>query len=141
LDVDGGPGNDLISGGNGNDTLTGGSGDDTVDGNAGADVADLGDGTDTFVWDAGDGSDTVEGGAGQDSLEFNGAAAAEQMTLSANGSRARLVRDLGHVSMDLNGIERVDTNAFGGADTVTVDDLSGTDVTESNVALVGAPKS
>jgi RTX calcium-binding nonapeptide repeat (4 copies) len=140
LDVDGGPGNDRISGGNGNDTLTGGPGDDEIDGNAGADTADLGDGTDTFTWDAGDGSDTVEGQAGQDALVFNGAAAAEQMTLSANGSRAQLVRDLGHVSMDLNGIERVDTNAFGGADTVTIDDLSGTDVTQADVALVGAPK-
>jgi hypothetical protein len=42
--------------------------------------------------------------------------------------------------MDLNGIERVDTNAFAGADTITVDDLSGTDVTEADVALDGAPK-
>jgi hypothetical protein len=139
LDIDGGPGNDLLNGGNGNDTLTGGPGDDTVDGNAGADTAALGDDNDTFVWDAGDGSDTVEGQAGQDTLVFNGAAAAEQMTLSANGTRARLVRDLGHITMDLNGIERVETNAFGGADTVTIDDLSGTDVTEADVALTGAP--
>ncbi|HEX5088102.1 MAG TPA: calcium-binding protein [Nocardioides sp.] len=139
LDIDGGTGNDLINGGNGNDTLTGGLGDDTVDGNGGADTAALGDGDDTFVWDAGDGSDIVEGETGQDALVFNGAAAAEQLTLSANGTRARLARDLGHVTMDLDGIELVDTNAFGGADTVTIDDLSGTDVTETDVALTGAP--
>jgi hypothetical protein len=41
--------------------------------------------------------------------------------------------------MDLNGIERVDTNALGGADTMTVNDLSGTDVTEADVDLAGAP--
>jgi hypothetical protein len=60
------------------------------------------------------------------------------MELSANGPRARLVRDVGHVSMDLNGIERVDTNALGGVDTVTVDDLSGTDVVDAEVDLAGA---
>jgi hypothetical protein len=48
------------------------------------------------------------------------------------------VRDVGHVSMDLNGIEQVVTNALGGADTVTVGDLSGTDVTEARVNLAGA---
>jgi hemolysin type calcium-binding protein len=139
LNIDGGPGNDRLSGGNGNDTLSGGVGDDVVDGNAGADSAALGDGIDTFVWDAGDGSDTVEGQAGQDTLVFNGAAAAEKLDLSANGSRALLVRDVGHVSMDLNGIERVEANAFGGDDTVTVNDLSGTDVAQADVDLAGAP--
>jgi Ca2+-binding RTX toxin-like protein len=141
ISVDGGTGNDRISGGNGNDTLIGGAGDDAIDGNAGADSAFLGDGNDTFVWDAGDGSDTVEGQAGQDALVFNGSAAAEKLTLSANGTRALLVRDVGNINMDLNGIERVDTNALGGADTVTVNDLSGTDVTQADVNLAGAPGS
>jgi RTX calcium-binding nonapeptide repeat (4 copies) len=139
LAVDGGPGNDRVAGGNGNDQLSGGPGDDVVDGNAGADSAALGDGNDIFVWDPGDGSDTVEGQAGEDTLVFNGAAAAEKFDLSANGSRALLVRDLGHISMDLNGLERVDTNALGGTDTVTVNDLSGTDVTEADVDLAGTP--
>ena len=139
LAVDGGPGNDRLSGGNGNDELSGGAGDDVIDGNAGADSAALGDGNDTFVWDAGDGSDTVEGQAGQDSLVFNGAAAAEKLDLSANGSRALLVRDVGHITMDLNGLERIETNALGGTDTVTVDDLSGTDVSVADVHLAGAP--
>ncbi len=138
LTVDGGSGNDLISGGNGNDTLGGGTGDDLVDGNQGSDSALLGDGSDTFVWDAGDGSDTVEGGAGTDRLEFNGSDADESLTLSASGARARLVRDVGNVTMDLNGIEHVGTNALGGADLVTVNDLSGTDVTEADLSLAGA---
>jgi hypothetical protein len=137
LSVDGGAGNDRIDGGNGSDTLVGGPGDDVVDGNQGADSALLGDGNDTFVWDAGDGSDTVEGQAGQDALVFNGAGLAERLSLSAKGSRVALVRDVGHVSMDLNGIEQVVTNALGGADTVTVGDLSGTDVTEARVNLAG----
>jgi hypothetical protein len=90
------------------------------------------------VWDAGDGSDRVEGDTGQDSLVFNGADGAESIDLSANGSRARLVRDVGHVTMDLNGVEQVDTNVLGGADTVTVNDLSGTDVTEVGLSLAGS---
>ena len=144
LTVDGGSGNDRISGGNGNDTLSGGVGDDEVDGNQGSDSAFLGDGSDTFVWDAGDGSDKVEGGTNgafngaADRLVFNGADGAESIDLSANGSRSRLVRDVGHVTMDLNGIEQVDTNVLGGADTVTVDDLSGTDVTEVGLSLAGS---
>jgi hypothetical protein len=138
LTVDGGTGNDRINGGNGNDTLNGGLGDDFVDGNQGSDTSSLGDGSDTFVWDAGDGSDTVDGDAGQDALVFNGAAGDEKFDLSANGSRARLVRDIGHITMDLGGIEQVDTHALGGADTVTVNDLSGTDVTGVDVDLPGA---
>ena len=144
LTVNGGFGNDRISGGNGNDTLNGGAGDDEVDGNQGDDSASLGDGSDTFVWDAGDGSDKVEGGTNGafngavDRLVFNGADDPESIHLSANGSRARLVRDVGHVTMDLNGIEQVDANPLGGADTVTVDDLSGTDVTEVGLSLAGS---
>ena len=139
LAVDGGPGNDRIAGGNGNDTLIGGAGDDAVDGNQGADTAVLGDGDDTFQWDAGDGSDTVEGQAGQDALVFNGAGVAEQLSLSANGTRALLQRDVGHISMDLDGIERVVANPFGGADTVTVNDLSRTDVAVAQINLSAAP--
>jgi hypothetical protein len=135
LDIVGGDGNDRINGGNGSDTLTGGAGDDVVDGNQGADFVSLGDGNDTFVWDNGDGSDSVDGDAGQDALVFNGATLAERFTLSANGSRATLVRDLGSITMDLGGIEEVDTNTLAGADTFTVNDLTGTDVVGVAVAL------
>ena len=37
--------------------------------------------------------------------------------------------------MDLNDVEGIDFNALGGADTIVVDDLSGTDVTEVNAGL------
>jgi Ca2+-binding RTX toxin-like protein len=119
--------------------LRGGDGNDSVDGKQGNDTASLGAGDDTFRWDAGDGSDTVEGDDGQDALVFNGANLAENVELSANGSRARLFRDIGRVTMDLNGVERVETDALGGADTVTVNDLTGTDVTEADVDLTAAP--
>jgi hypothetical protein len=42
------------------------------------------------------------------------------------------------VTMDTHGVERVDFNALGGADVVTVNDLRGTDVSDVNVDLAGA---
>ena len=61
--------------------------------------------------------------------------------LSANGSRLRLFRDVGNVTMDVNDVEQVNVAALGGADTVTVNDLSGTDVTDVNLDLAGTPGS
>jgi predicted lipoprotein with Yx(FWY)xxD motif len=133
--LDGGAGNDTLSGGSGAEMLLGGDGNDTIDGNKGNDLALLGAGDDAFVWDPGDASDTVEGQAGNDRMVFNGANANEKFDLTANGSRLKLVRDIGNVTMDTAGVERVDVNALGGVDVVTVNDLSGTDVTGVNVDL------
>jgi Ca2+-binding RTX toxin-like protein len=138
LTLDGGAGNDRIAGGTGIETLLGGPGNDTIDGNGGNDLALLGAGDDTFVWDAGDGSDTVEGQSGADTMRFNGAGAAEQVDLSANGNRLRFFRTQGTVTMDTAGVERVDFNALGGTDRVTVNDLTGTDVNDVNVDLAGS---
>jgi Ca2+-binding RTX toxin-like protein len=137
LTVDGGAGEDTILGSNGVDTLMGGDNDDLVDGQQGNDVIHLGAGNDTVQWDPGDGSDVVEGGTGQDTLVFNGSNGAEIFDISPNGSRARLTRNLGTVSMDLNDLERIDLNASGNTDTVTVRDLSLTDVKQVNVNLGG----
>ena len=129
LTLDGGSGNDTIIGSQGDDILLGGDGNDTVTGGRGNDTALLGNGNDTFIWNPGDGSDTVEGQAGTDTLVFNGANINERMDISANGERARLTRDVGNITMDLNGVERIQINALGGADSITVNDLTGTDVT------------
>jgi Ca2+-binding RTX toxin-like protein len=139
LTVDGGAGNDRLLGSNGNDTLLGGDGNDFVDGNQGSDVGLLGAGNDTFQWDPGDGSDVVEGQDGADTLAFNGSNVNERMELSANGSRARFTRDIGTIVMDLNDVEVVDAEPLGGADTLTLDDLSGTDIRDvrANLATTG----
>jgi predicted lipoprotein with Yx(FWY)xxD motif len=136
--IDGGDGNDNLAGGSGAETLLGDEGNDTIDGNKGNDLALMGSGDDVFVWDPGDGSDVVEGQEGADTMRFNGANVAEQFTLSANGSRFRLFRNVGNVTMDTASVERVDVNALGDADLVTVNDLSGTDVSDVNVDLAGA---
>src|SRR5260370_33061393 len=39
--------------------------------------------------------------------------------------------------MDVNGVEQVNVAALGGADTITVNDLSGTGVTDVNLDLAG----
>ena len=133
LTINGGPGNDTIRGGDGDDTLLGGAGNDTIDGNRGSDVVIGGGGNDTFVWDPGDGSDTIEGQGGADVMDFNGSNAAENIDVSANGTRVRLFRDVANITMDLNGIEALNLRTLGSADTVNVHDLSGTGLTTANV--------
>ena len=135
LTVDGGAGNDTITGGDGADVLLGGDGNDLITGGRGNDTAVLGAGDDSFVWNPGDGSDTVEGQAGTDTLLFNGANIAEKIDISANGGHARFTRDIAGITMDLNGVEKIAFNALGGADTITVNDLSGTGVTQVDVNL------
>jgi len=97
----------------------------------------MGAGDDSFVWNPGDDNDTLEGQAGFDTMFFNGSAAAERVDIFANGGRVLFTRDIANVVMDLNDVERIDFNALGGADSVTVHDLSGTDVVEVNVNLAG----
>jgi Ca2+-binding RTX toxin-like protein len=141
--IAGGPGNDSLEGGQvqvaaENETFYGGPGNDLVDGGKGADTAYLGAGRDTFRWDNGEGSDVIEGQDGVDTLEFNGSPGGEDVTLSANGGRLTFFRVQGNVTMDTDDVEVVDDNPIGGADNVTVNDLTGTDVTQTNIDLAFA---
>jgi Ca2+-binding RTX toxin-like protein len=137
LTIDGGAGNDTLLGSAGDDTLIGGDGNDFVLGGRGNDLALLGAGDDVFQWNPGDGSDTVEGQDGIDTMLFNGANIAENIDISANGSRVRFSRDVANIAMDLHGVEHIDFRALGGADHIVVGDLSGTDVTQVNIDLRG----
>ena len=136
--VVGGRGDDILLGGSGNELFIGGPGNDTVDGNGGADVAFLGDGNDTFIWDPGDGSDTIDGGPGFDTHVFNGNGGNEIMAATADGSHVRFTRNLGGIVMNLNDFEALDVNPLGGGDTVTVNDLAGTGLTDVTVNLANA---
>jgi Ca2+-binding RTX toxin-like protein len=127
-----------INGGLGNDTITGSKGDDFINGGDGDDLALMGAGNDTFVWNPGDDNDTVDGQAGTDTLLFNGANIAEKIDISANGGHARLTRDVANITMDLDNVETIDVQAKGGADLITVGDLSQTDVSQVKVDLGGA---
>ena len=59
---------------------------------------------------------------------FNGANVPETVEISANGRRLLFLRQPAAIRMDTDGVERVVFNALGGADVVTVHDLSGIDV-------------
>ena len=135
LTLDGGTGADTVRGGVGPDLLLGGSGNDLVDGNQGADVAELGTGNDRYQWDPGDGSDTVEGEGGSDALDFYGSAIGELLEVSANGERVRFTRNVANIVMDLDDVEGIAVRALGGADTMTVNDLAGTDLQTADVDL------
>ncbi|WP_052120525.1 calcium-binding protein [Inquilinus limosus] len=119
------------------DVISAGGGNDVVAGDGGNDTALLGTGDDTFLWVPGDGSDTVEGQAGTDTLDFSGSNVAETISMSANGSRVLFTRDVGTITHDLNGIERIEFHALGGADRVTVNNLAGTGMTRVTVDLEG----
>jgi Ca2+-binding RTX toxin-like protein len=126
---------DTINAGDGNDTIDSGGGNDTVTGGRGNDAASLGAGDDKYIWNPGDGSDTVDGGAGNDTLDFFGANVNEVITLTASGSHALFHRDVANITMDLTNVENVVFHAFGGADNITVGDLTGTGVTSVIVQL------
>lgn len=135
--VDGGTGNDTILGSNGADLLLGGDGNDFVDGQQGNDVALLGAGNDVFQWDPGDGNDTIEGQDGSDTLLFNGSNIGEIFNVTANGGRVRLTRNIANITLDANDVEGLTLNTFGGADTVAIGDLTGTDLAKIDVNLAG----
>jgi Ca2+-binding RTX toxin-like protein len=140
--IAGGDGNDTLEGGQTqvaaeNETFKGGDGNDLVDGGKGNDTAYLGAGNDTFRWDNGEGSDVIEGQDGIDTMQFNGSTGTDTATMSADGGRVTLFRTQGNVTMDTNDVEVVDFNALTGADSLTVGDLTGTEVTQTNVDLTG----
>jgi Ca2+-binding RTX toxin-like protein len=127
-----------VSGGVGADTVIGSAGNDTVTGDDGDDVAFLGAGNDLFIWNPGDDNDVVEGQGGVDTMLFNGANVAENIDISANGGRVDFFRDIANVTMDLDGVETIQFKALGGADTITVNDLTGTDAKLVAIDLAAA---
>jgi Ca2+-binding RTX toxin-like protein len=135
LTIDGGEDNDTLRGSNGADLLLGGPGNDEVDANQGNDRASLGDGDDRFQWDPGDGSDIVEGQAGNDLLDFNGSGANETIDVSADGGHVRFSRNVANIVLDLDDVESIGFHAAGGADTITVNDLTGTDANTVDIDL------
>lgn len=128
-------GDDTIRGGDGNDVMYGGLGDDNIDGQRGTDTEILGSGDDTALWLPGEGNDIIDGGRGEDTLDFIGSGGDEVFGIAANGSHALLTRNLGSITMDTVGVEVFDLAALGGADTVAVGDMRGTDLAVDNIDL------
>ena len=138
ITVDGGAGNDTILGSNGIDTLLGGDGDDFIDGQQANDVSlprcrqrcvAVGPGR----WLR---HGRRPGRHRHDAVQrqrWGRDLRRPRPTAGACCSRAISATS----SMDLNDVEKINLKALGGVDTVTVNDLTGTDVTEVNVNLAG----
>jgi len=125
-----GGGDDTVKGGGGTDVVFAGSGDDIVIGQTGNDVAFLGSGNDRFIWNNGDGSDFINGGKGFDISEVNGAkGAGDEFDLREVKGQAIFNRlNLGQFTLTNEEIEQFEINGKGGDDSLTVGDLTGTDV-------------
>ena len=96
----------------------------------------MGAGNDTFVWDPGDGSDIVEGQDGTDTLLLQRLGRARRSSPPpSNGGRLLFTRNVGNIVMDTDDVEILTLNALGGTDTVTINDLAATDVTNVNIDL------
>ena len=81
------------------------------------------------------GGTTVNGDDGNDLLTFTGSAAAEVFTLTANGVRLNLTRDVGPVNLDVGTVEHISLLAGAGADQIMVNDLSLTPVKRLDLDL------
>jgi hypothetical protein len=138
LVFDGQEGDDFLNGGSSGDVLMGGPGQDTLIGRQGIDALFGDDGADLFVWGPGDSNDSIFGGGGVDTFTFNGSAASENITLSANGTAFRIFRDVAAVTIDAVDLEQFQLNTLAGADIVTVNDLSATPLRVIRLGLAGS---
>jgi Ca2+-binding RTX toxin-like protein len=137
LSLNGDAGNDTITGSAGNDELDGGDGNDVVAGGRGNDTVDLGAGNDLFAWRA-DGVDTVNGGDGIDTLLIAGSRGGDDFFIFPNGALLTPFVSLNgqsNVSMIADEIERISVRALAGADTILIQNLTGTDVSAIDVDL------
>ena len=131
--ADGGASHDFLSGssiGGITDILKGGSGNDTIVGNKGDDLKFGGEGNDRLIWNDGDGSDTMRGGSGYDVVEVNGSIDdGDNFELKADGDEAVFKRvNLGPFTLNIDDVERMEINGGGGDDTLTVEDVSTTNL-------------
>ena len=116
----GAQGNDTVTAGKGNDSVFGGGGDDQLN------------------WQNGDGGTAFQGEAGNDSVAFLGSGTADVFSIAS----AKLPQQQGGVDVYAtaisiapnkgvlySGVENLDLEGLGGADTINVPDLSATGLT------------
>ena len=141
-----GPGNDILRGGSGEDELFGQHGADLLEGGVGIDTLAGGTGGDRYIWDVGSGTDLFVEQPGTED-EYDQITIGGGVSLLGSGSNVggygyvdrddqiALASDDGRLTvqttaetLSLEGIEYVGVAAGGGADTVTIQSLAGTDV-------------
>ena len=123
-----------IKGEDGDDTVVGSAGNDTVEGGDGNDRALLGLGNDVFIWNAGDDDDTIEGQGGTDTVQFKGSSTSELISISTFAGRVQLAENI--ATLDMDDVERLEIQFGGGGDSISINDLSGTDLKQVAIGLV-----
>jgi len=138
--LDGGDGDDELHGGAGADELRGGARNDRLDGGLGDDTLQGDAGSDTYSWSVGQGADDIvegEDGAGVDidRITIGGTDSADDVSVSKviDGGVLKVLLQNGNAesgiaSLLLDNIEGLSINAGAGSDTITIGDLTGTDV-------------
>jgi hypothetical protein len=127
-------GHDRLYGGPDSDSLNGDSGNDTLVGEGGSDTIDGGSGTDTVTWLLGQGADTVIGGSGSaDQLQVVLGSGVDMAVVSSAPNGFQLT--LPGAVLSVSGIEICDLDTAGGADAVTINALSATQLVTFNLAL------
>ena len=122
-DIDGQSGDDIIDGGKGDDFIQGGTGDDKLFGS---------DDSDTFFAADPDGSDEIQGGQGEDFLVTDFSDRNDVIEVLPTSTRVLVQRtSQTPFRFDVSSIENLTLNAGSGEDSVTIGDLS-----ESNVGSV-----
>lgn len=139
--IDAGTGDDEVTGGNADDVISGGEGSDIITGGGGDDVIDAGVGDDEVIWNAGDGNDTIDGGEGNDSVSLNldDADSSEPASLSVQKDEAGnvvLVSSDGS-TLTLDQVEEVVITAAASGTTITIGDLTGTDISQNTLYFNG----
>ncbi len=136
--VDAGAGDDKVSGGSAADQLSGGDGADIISGGGGDDVIDAGVGDDTVLWQAGDGNDTIDGGEGIDAVDLklsDSLPGSLSISADAAGNVILLTEDGSQLTLD--GVEDIVINAGNSGATITIGDLTGTDIAQDTLYFVG----
>jgi Ca2+-binding RTX toxin-like protein len=93
----------------------------------------------TFAWFPGDGADVAEGGTGSDTAAVTGSSAVDNLSVAPTAGRLRILLGA-ETPFDTNDVETARLIPAGGADIVTVPDLSasGTELTGVAVDLGGS---
>ena len=139
----GGNGSDTLIGATGNDLLTAGNGPTELRAGTGKDTLEGGTGGDSFFWQVGDGPATIAADHANSKLEILGTPAAEQFTVSAAGAGVTLQvpgpsKGSAPLSLSATGIQQIDFEGDGGADTFTINNLAKTSVTTVGINLSDA---
>jgi len=123
-------GNDTLTGGAGRDTLNGGKGNDSLSGGKGSDRVNGGSGGDRIIWNEGDGDDIINAGSDSDTVEANYSG---NTVLRRKNDKVVFGRiDVKPFQLTIDNAELFEINGDLGNDSLTVNDLTGTDVTLVN---------